>query len=81
MNVGTGGGTMRHELIHPLIAADFPEVLAWFNEGFASVFEGAYHARGGVMRGMINWRFLGKSVEELELAFLRWVKRESYVRR
>src|SRR4051812_31604701 len=39
MNVGTGTGTLVHELTHALIAPDFPNVPDWFNEGFASLYE------------------------------------------
>jgi hypothetical protein len=33
MNVSTGLGTLVHELVHALIAPDFPGVPDWFNEG------------------------------------------------
>ena len=39
MNIGTGGGTLVHELVHPFIAASFPSAPAWFNEGLASLYE------------------------------------------
>jgi hypothetical protein len=39
MNVGTGTGTLVHELVHALIAPDFPAVPDWFNEGLASLYE------------------------------------------
>src|SRR5438552_76570 len=39
MNISTGTGTLAHELVHPLLAEDFPAVPSWFNEGFASLFE------------------------------------------
>jgi hypothetical protein len=29
MNIGTGGGTLVHELVHPFIAASFPSVPSW----------------------------------------------------
>src|SRR5436305_4661332 len=35
MNVGTGTGTLVHELTHALIKPDFPQVPSWFNEGLA----------------------------------------------
>ena len=38
MNISTGTGTLAHELVHPLLAEDFPGVPSWFNEGFASLF-------------------------------------------
>ncbi len=36
MNIGTGGGTLVHELTHALAAFDFPGQPDWFNEGLAS---------------------------------------------
>src|SRR5256885_11482581 len=39
MNVSTGTGTLVHELVHALIAPDFPGVPAWFNEGLGSLYE------------------------------------------
>src|SRR5687768_4096139 len=39
MNVGTGTGTLVHELVHALMAPDFPDVPDWFNEGLASLYE------------------------------------------
>ena len=59
MNISTGGGTLNHELVHPLLETDFPQVPAWFNEGLASLFEGAYYNRKGRLRGMLNWRLPG----------------------
>lgn len=55
MNISTGTGTLAHELVHPLLAEDFPGVPSWFNEGFASLFEQSGE-RGGKMVGFLNWR-------------------------
>lgn len=55
MNIATGGGTLIHELVHPLLAADFPGVPAWFNEGFASLHEQC-DIRDGALQGLVNWR-------------------------
>ncbi|HZE96555.1 MAG TPA: hypothetical protein VE981_05990 [Planctomycetota bacterium] len=55
MNISTGTGTLAHELVHPLLAEDFPGVPSWFNEGFASLFEQSGE-RGGKMVGFVNWR-------------------------
>ena len=41
MNVGTGTGTLVHELTHALIKPDFPAVPDWFNEGLGSLYEQA----------------------------------------
>jgi hypothetical protein len=59
MNIRTGTGTLAHEMVHPLIAEDFPEVPSWFNEGFASLFEQSYYTRDGSIRGAVNWRLRG----------------------
>jgi hypothetical protein len=58
MNIATGTGTLAHELVHPLLAEDFPEVPSWFNEGFASLFEQSGE-RNGKMVGFVNWRLPG----------------------
>ena len=39
MNIATGGGTLVHEIVHPFVAANFPECPAWFNEGLGSLYE------------------------------------------
>ncbi len=59
MNIGTGTGTLAHEVVHPLIAEDFPAVPSWFNEGFASLFEQSAPSPDGGMRGLTNWRLKG----------------------
>ena len=56
LNLGTGTGTLAHELVHPLIAEDFPSVPAWFNEGFASLFEHTNTAEDGTIKPRVNWR-------------------------
>jgi hypothetical protein len=56
MNIGPGIGTLYHELTHALMAVDFPNVPDWFNEGLASLHEGAYVSRNRLV-GMVNWRF------------------------
>lgn len=56
MNIATGTGTLAHELVHPLLAEDFPEVPSWFNEGFASLYEQSRQADDGRMEGLVNWR-------------------------
>jgi hypothetical protein len=56
LNLGTGTGTLAHELVHPLIAEDFPSVPAWLNEGFASLFEHSYTGEDGRVRPRGNWR-------------------------
>ena len=58
MNVGTGTGTLVHELVHALIAPDFPGVPDWFNEGLASLYEQSSFERGTIV-GHENWRLPG----------------------
>ncbi len=60
MNIGTGGGTLVHELTHALIDFDFPRVPAWFNEGLASLHEQC-HIRPDEtgIQGLVNWRLEG----------------------
>jgi hypothetical protein len=58
MNIATGGGTLVHEVVHPFIAASFPSVPAWFNEGLASLYE-AVREKHGQLWGMPNWRLAG----------------------
>jgi hypothetical protein len=55
MNVGTGLGTLVHELTHALIAPDFPSVPDWFNEGLASLYEQC-SIDGDTIAGHENWR-------------------------
>ncbi len=65
MNIGTGGGTLVHEIVHPFIRANFPNCPTWFNEGLASLYE-ASAEKDGHIQGRINWRFKGleKAIKE-----------------
>ena len=58
MNVSTGTGTLVHELVHALIAPDFPDVPDWFNEGLASLYEQC-SLGGDAITGHENWRLPG----------------------
>jgi hypothetical protein len=58
MNVATGGGTLVHEIVHPFIAANFPNCPAWFNEGLASLYEQSSEKDGRIV-GLTNWRLAG----------------------
>lgn len=51
----SGLGTLSHELVHPYMEANFPDVPAWFNEGLASLYE-AVGERKGRIYGFPNWR-------------------------
>jgi hypothetical protein len=56
MNIGLGLGTLTHEIVHPLVEADFPEAPTWINEGIASVFEQPVLPKPGEIHGGKNWR-------------------------
>lgn len=58
MNIATGGGTLVHEIVHPFVAADFPDCPSWCNEGLGSLFEQC-HERDGHIAGRLNWRLDG----------------------
>jgi len=58
MNIGTGGGTLVHEIVHPFMRANFPKCPAWLNEGMGSLYEQS-SSRGGHIRGLTNWRLAG----------------------
>ncbi|MEK7470011.1 MAG: hypothetical protein AAB074_21800 [Planctomycetota bacterium] len=55
MNIGTGSGTLVHEMTHALMEIDFPKVPTWFNEGLASLFEQCT-TEDGKIKGLVNWR-------------------------
>jgi hypothetical protein len=59
MNVGTGTGTLVHELTHALIKPDFPKVPSWFNEGLASLYEQCSLGFDDSIKGHENWRLPG----------------------
>ena len=56
MNAGSGLGTLTHELVHPIVEADFPRAPTWINEGIASLFEAPVFPRKGEVHGVKNWR-------------------------
>jgi hypothetical protein len=55
MNIGPGAGTLVHEVVHPYMEANFPNVPAWFNEGLASLYERPTENKGHIW-GLPNWR-------------------------
>ncbi len=55
MNISTGGGTLVHEIVHPFVAANFPNCPAWFNEGLGSLYEQSGELNGEI-HGYTNWR-------------------------
>lgn len=71
MNIGTGGGTLVHELTHALVDFDFPRIPTWFNEGLASLHEQCrFREDGSGIEGLVNWRLKGlkQAIEEERLA-------------
>ena len=58
MNIGTGGGTLCHEIVHAFMPSNFADCPAWFNEGLASLYEQCSVRRGRVA-GLTNWRLAG----------------------
>lgn len=56
MNAAPGLGTLTHELVHPIVDADFPEAPTWINEGIASLFEAPVLGARGEIHGAKNWR-------------------------
>ena len=58
MNIRTGGGTLVHEIVHPFVAANFPECPAWFNEGLGTLYEQSSERDGRIV-GLTNWRLKG----------------------
>ncbi len=55
MNIGPGAGTLTHEVVHPFMEANFPNVPSWFNEGLASLYERPSERKGHII-GLPNWR-------------------------
>lgn len=58
MNISTGSGTLVHEIVHPLMEANFPGCPPWFNEGMGSLYEQCGE-RDGHIHGYTNWRLPG----------------------
>lgn len=57
VNIGTGEGTLAHELTHALGHFDFPNMPEWFDEGLASLYEEADFSEDGLrLNGLSNWR-------------------------
>jgi len=50
-----GLGTLSHELVHPYMEKNFPNVPSWFNEGLASLYEYPGEHKGHII-GHVNWR-------------------------
>jgi hypothetical protein len=55
INFGQSVGNLRHELAHPLIADDFPDIPTWLNEGVASLYGTAKPTPHG-FEFLVNYR-------------------------
>ena len=55
MNVGTGTGTLVHEMTHALLKPDFPDCPTWFEEGLSSLHEQCQVLPTSI-KGLVNWR-------------------------
>jgi hypothetical protein len=74
MNIGTGGGTLVHEMVHPFIGANLPDCPAWINEGLASLYEHVGEEDGHIW-GYTNWRLRGlkAAIRAGDVPSLRWL--------
>jgi hypothetical protein len=54
-DIARGMGNVRHELVHPLLGDDFPEIPPWVNEGIASLY-GSARAEGTGVEFLLNHR-------------------------
>jgi len=76
MNIGTGGGTLVHELTHALADFDYPDIPDWFNEGLASLHEQCRFREEKDefwIEGLENWRLpiLQEAIRDKELRSLK----------
>ncbi len=56
VNLESGRGTISHELVHAMMADDFPDAPAWLGEGLASLFDRPEFTASGSIRGRFSWR-------------------------
>ncbi len=56
LDVGPGVGTLTHEIVHPIVRADFPDAPTWLDEGLASLYEGFALGKNRQIHGTRNWR-------------------------
>jgi hypothetical protein len=55
VNYQTGPGTLVHEVVHSLMAADFPDAPVWISEGIAALYEQC-RIENDCLLGEQNWR-------------------------
>lgn len=57
LTVGSGSGTLAHELTHALVQFDFPDLPEWLDEGLAALHEEtAFSDDGLFLEPQSNWR-------------------------
>jgi hypothetical protein len=56
INARPGGSTLVHEMVHPIVQADFPNAPAWIDEAIASLYESPIFPKPGDIQGVTNWR-------------------------
>ncbi|MEO8706313.1 MAG: hypothetical protein ABI867_40160 [Kofleriaceae bacterium] len=54
-NVGLSVGNLRHELVHPLVDDDFPDIPAWLTEGLGALY-GTARWTDGRFEFLVNYR-------------------------
>jgi len=79
MNIGTGGGTLVHEMTHALMDSDCPDAPCWIFEGIGSLYEQCSVAENRLY-GRVNWRLPGlqEGIREGRLVPLRRLVQRSY---
>jgi len=79
-NVGVSIGNLRHELVHPLLGDDFPQIPAWLNEGIAALYGSAAHDKRG-FTFVVNYRLrdLQRALRDGTLPSLADLARSTYV--
>lgn len=55
-NLGASIGNLRHELVHPLLGDDFPNIPAWLNEGIAALYGTAKWSKKKGFTFLVNYR-------------------------
>jgi hypothetical protein len=80
MNIGLGGGTLVHEMVHPYVDSDCPDCPQWLNEGLASLFEHV-GMQDGRITGFTNWRVVGlqRAIEHDAVPSFEWLMQQSFV--
>jgi hypothetical protein len=73
VNLSAGTSGLRHELVHALMAFDFPAAPTWFSEGMASLYEDCRLAGDGPAEPLISRRLtiLQEAIRTGELESVR----------